>query len=92
MKTQKCRKSTESFLNKKNTQCSWLPLPANCLKATNLLSKYHFGFNNKKSYFQASMLGLVDNFEQQFESCVLNTQNALKRVLNKVNGLKTSKN
>ena len=53
---------------------------------------YHFGFHNKKSYFPASMLGFVDNFEQHFESCVLNTQNPLKRTLNKVNGLNTSKN
>ena len=26
------------------------------LKATSLLSKYHFGFNNKKSYFQAPIV------------------------------------
>ena len=38
------------------------------------------------------MLRFVDNFEQHFESCVLNTQNPLKRALNKVNGLNTSKN
>ena len=31
------------------------------------------------------MLGFVDNFEQHFESCVLNTQNPFKRALNKVN-------
>ena len=30
MKTQKCRKSTESFLNKKITHCERLPLPENC--------------------------------------------------------------
>ena len=52
----------------------------------------HCGFNNKKSYFQTSMLGFVDNFEQHFESCVLNTQNPLKRALNKINDLNTSKN
>ena len=38
------------------------------------------------------MLGFVDNFEQYFESCVLNTQNPFKRALNKVNGLITWKN
>ena len=38
------------------------------------------------------MLGFVDNFEQHFESCDLNTQNPLKKGLNKVNGLITSKN
>ena len=69
-----------------------MPLPENCFNATNLLSKHHFNFNNKKSYFQASMLGFVDNFEQHFESCVLNTRNPLKRALNKVNGLYTLKN
>ena len=57
-----------------------------------MLSKYHFGFNYKKSYIQASMLRFVDNFKQYFESCVLNTQNPLKRALNKVNGLNTLKN
>ena len=36
------------------------------------------------------MLGFVDNFEQRFESCVLNTQNPF-RALNQVNGLITSK-
>ena len=55
-------------------------------------SKYYFGFNKKKSYLQASVLGFVDNFEQHFESCVLKIQNSLKRALNKVNGLNTSKN
>ena len=53
---------------------------------------YHFGFHNKKSYFQVAMLGFVDKFEQHFESCVLNKQNPLRRALNKVNGLNTSKN
>ena len=38
------------------------------------------------------MLGFVDNFEQYFESYVLNTQNPFKGALNKVNGLITSKN
>ena len=57
-----------------------------------MLCKYYFDFNNKKSYFQPSVLRFVDNFEQHFESCVLNTQNPLKRALNKVNGLNTSKN
>ena len=52
-----------------------------------MLSKYYSGFNNKKSYFRASLLGFVDNFEQHFESCALNTQNIFKRTLNKVNGL-----
>ena len=32
-----------------------LLLLENCLKAINLLSKYHFGFNNRKSQFQASI-------------------------------------
>ena len=57
-----------------------------------MLSKYYFGFNNKKNYFRASVLGFVNNFEQYFESCVLNTQNPFKGALNKVNGLITSKN
>ena len=34
----------------------------------------------------------VDNLEQYFESCVLNSQNLCKGALNKVNGLITSKN
>ena len=38
----------------------------------------------KKSYFQTSVLGFVDNFEQHFESCALNTQNPLIIALNKV--------
>ena len=33
------------------------------------------------------MLGFVNNFEQHFEGCVLNTQNPLKRALKKVNDL-----
>ena len=52
----------------------------------------HFGFNNKKSYVQASVVGFVDNLEEYFESCILNTQNPFKVALNKVNGLNTSKN
>ena len=38
------------------------------------------------------MLGFLDNFEQYFESYVLNTQNSFKGALNKVSGLITSKN
>ena len=38
------------------------------------------------------MLSFLDNFEQHFQSCVLNAQNPLKRALNKVDGLNTSKN
>ena len=38
-------------------------ITGNCLNVTNLLFQYHFGFNNKKSYFQASMIGFLDNFE-----------------------------
>ena len=34
---------------------------------------------------------LIDNLEQHFESCALNTQNSSKRALNKVNDLNTSK-
>ena len=37
------------------------------------------------------MFGFVDNFEQYFESYVLNKQNSFKGALNKVNGLITSK-
>ena len=56
------------------------------------LYKYYFCLNNNKSYFQAPMpmLGFMDNFEQYFESYVLNTQNPFKAALNKVNGLITS--
>ena len=61
-------------------------------RCAHFLSKYHFGFNNKKSYFQASILGFVDNFGQHIDSCDLNIQNPLKRALNKVNDLNTSKN
>ena len=45
-----------------------------------------------KTKTRASMLGFVDNFEQYFESCVLNTQNSFKRAPTKVNDLITSKN
>ena len=38
------------------------------------------------------MLGFVDNFEQYFESYVLNTENSFKETLNEVNGLIISKN
>ena len=37
------------------------------------------------------MLGFLDNFEQHSESCVLNTQNPLRKALNKVNVLNTFK-
>ena len=86
----KRRKSTESFLNKKIRSVN--DYHYQCLNATNLLSNYHFGFNNKKSYFQTSMPGFVDNLKQHYKICVLNTQNPFKRALNKANGLNKSKN
>ena len=35
---------------------------------------------------------LIDNFEQHFESYVLNTQNAYKSAQNQINSLSTSRN
>ena len=35
---------------------------------------------------------LLKNFEQHFESCVMNTQNAYKSVRNQTNGFNTSEN
>ena len=55
-KTRKCRKSTQSFLNQKVPSVNALPLLQNCLKVINLLSTYHFGFNTRKSQFQASIV------------------------------------
>ena len=46
-----------------------------------LLSKYYFGFSNKKSYFWASVFGFMDKFEQYFDSYVLNRQNFFKGAL-----------
>ena len=51
-KTWKCRKPTESFLNQKPPSFKALPLLENCYKAINLLSTYHFDFNNRKSQFK----------------------------------------
>ena len=45
----------------------------------------------RKATFELQCL-FVDNFEQYFESSVLNTQNPFKGALNKVYGLITSKN
>ena len=35
---------------------------------------------------------LIDNFEQHFESCILNAQNSYKSAQNQINSLDTSKN
>ena len=35
---------------------------------------------------------LIDNFEQHFESCVLNTENAYKSAQNQINSVSTSRN
>ena len=35
---------------------------------------------------------LIDNFEQEFESCALNAQNAPKSAKNQINSLSTSRN
>ena len=35
---------------------------------------------------------LIDNFEQHFEGCILNAQNAWKGAQNQINSLHTSKN
>ena len=48
--------------------------------------------NQQKSLFQASMVSFVDIFEQNFENCLLTTQNASKNAWNQINGLYTSKN
>ena len=55
MKTQKRRKSIESFLNQKALSVNGVLLE-NCEKAINLLSTYHFGLNNRESQFQVSVV------------------------------------
>ena len=35
---------------------------------------------------------LIDDFEQHFDSCILNAQNAKKSAQNQINSLNTSKN
>ena len=55
-KTWKYWKPIESFLNQKAPIVNALPFLENCLKPINLLSTYHFGFNNRKSQFQASIV------------------------------------
>ena len=50
---------------------------------------YH---QQKTTKVQTSMLVFVDNFEQHFESCFLNTKNPFKRALNKISCLITPKN
>ena len=92
VKTRKCRKSTESFLNQKIAIANSYHYQKTAKKLPIWYLSTIFGFNNQKSYlFQGSMLSFVDNFEQHFESCVLITQNPLKIALNKINGLNTSK-
>ena len=91
-KTRKCWRSTESFLNQKIPIVKVYHYQKTAKKLPIWYLSTIFGFNNQKSYlFQDSMLSFLDNFEQYFESCVLNTQNPLKIALIKINGLNTSK-
>ena len=91
-KTRKCRKSTEGFLNKKKHSSLTVAITRKLLKATNLLSKFHFGFNNKKSHFQASMLSLPwwigatlwELHPQRTKWKVLNSLNTLRNELIKI--------
>ena len=55
-KTRTWRKLTELLGNKKTPIVNGFSLLENCYKATNFISKHHFGFHNKKSHFQASMV------------------------------------
>ena len=92
VKTRKCRKSTESFLNQKIAIANSYHYQKTAKKLPIWYLNTIFGFNNQKSYlFQGSMLSFVDNFKQHFESYVLITQNPLKIALNKINDLNTSK-
>ena len=59
MVNRKRRNSTESFLNQKTPSVNGLPLLENCLKAINLLSKHHFGFNKKENHFQALIVNCL---------------------------------
>ena len=55
-KTRKCEKSIVSFLNKKHSLLM-ITIARKLLKSLQFIFKYHFGFNNKKSHLQASMVG-----------------------------------
>ena len=89
MKTRKCRKSTESFLSQK----------------TLIVSSYHYQETAEKLpiWYLCTILASrtretpfklhynvdVDNFDQYFESCAINTHNAQKSAVNNsVNNLK----
>ena len=92
VKTWKCQKSTESFLNQKIAIVNSYHYQKSAKKLSIWYLSTIFGFNNKKSYiYQGSMLRFMDNFEQHFEICVLIKQNSLKIALNKINDLNTSK-
>ena len=91
-KTRKCRKSTESFLNQK----------------THIVNSYHYqktaeklpiwylstimALITRKATFKQWQQMLIDNFEQHFESCALNAENAQKSAGNQINSLNASKN
>ena len=81
-KTQKCRKSTESFINQKIPIFNSYHYQKTAKKLPIWYLSTIFGFNNQKSYlFQGSMLSFVDNFKQHFESCVLIIQNPFEYAL-----------
>ena len=89
-KYRNCRKSAESFLNKK------VPLANNyhCYKTAknNVLFKYHFGFNNKKSHFQASMVSsLWWSWPTLWELCPEHTKCLEKSSKLDLNSLNNSK-
>ena len=50
--TRKCRKSTESFLNQKNTQCQPFTITRKLLKSNHFVIQVQFDFNNKKAAFK----------------------------------------
>ena len=90
-KTRKSRKSAESFLNQKQPVLTLYRYQKTVKKKSIYYLSTILALLTEKVTFMLQQKLLLDDFEQQFQSCVLNVRNTCKSAQNQINRLNTSK-
>ena len=92
MKTRKCWESTESFLNQKAPVVKGYHYQKTAKKKSIYYLSTILALITEKVTLKVQQKVLIGDFEQQFQSCVLNARNTYQSAQNQINSLNTSKN
>ena len=90
-KTWKCRKSIASFLNQKTPSSDALPLLGTAKKISIYCLNTILTIITEKVTFKLQQKVLLNDFEQHFQSCILNARDTYESAENQINSLNALK-